>query len=267
MLDYINVNRYEDICDLSIVPGEGKYFTPVFLHRSAIIFCKTDFIDYLFDNIRNSPHKYILVTNYSDYPINEERFKKKPDCIKKWFAINVDYSHPDLISVPLGLYSSEGYTKNVFFRFDINWFVNNRDRLYKKEKDLNNVYCNWNPTNAERNSIIDKLKNTGVKYYWESGLPTEQYYENMSKYKFVISPPGNGIECFRTYEALYFNCFPVVIKHPIYDNWKELPIIQVNDWSEVTYDLLYSYLDKEYNMEKLYMTYWKNLIRETFNNL
>ena len=87
----------------------------------------------------------------------------------------------------------------------------------------------------------------------------------MSKFKFVISPPGNGIDCFRTYEALYFNCIPIVIKNYIYDCWKELPIIQVNDYSEVTYDLLYSYLNKEYNMEKLYFTYWKNLINSWKN--
>ena len=267
MLDFINVNQYEEACDLSIVPGENKLFTTEFLRKDAIIFCKTDFIQYLFDNLKFSSRKYVLVTNYSDYPINADRFSKKPACIKKWFAINVEHKHPDLIAVPLGLYSSKGHTKNVFIKFDIDWFLNNRDRLYANEKNIEELYCNWGTTNANRNIIIDKLKDNNLKYYWESGLTTEQYYENMSKYKFVISPPGNGTDCFRTYESLYFNCIPVVIKHPLYDNWKDLPIIQVNDYSEVTYDLLYSYLNKEYNIEKLYMTYWRNLIRNTFNNL
>ncbi len=54
MLDYINVNRYEDICDLSIVPGENKLFTTEFLKRNAIIFCKTDFIQPLFMNLKFS---------------------------------------------------------------------------------------------------------------------------------------------------------------------------------------------------------------------
>jgi hypothetical protein len=267
MLDFINVNQYEEVCDLSIVPAENKLFTSEFLQRDAIIFCKTDYIDYLFQNLKSSFHKYVLVTNYSDYPINFERFYKKPVCIKKWCGINVEFKHPDLIAVPLGLYSSKGHTKNVFIKFDIIWFLENRDRLYANEKNLKEVYCNWASTNANRNKIIEQLKQSNIKYYWESGLTVEQYYENMSKYKFVISPPGNGIDCFRTYEALYFNCIPIVIKHPLYDNWKELPIIQVKDYSEVTYELLYSYLDKEYNMEKLYMTYWRNLIQKIFNEL
>lgn len=267
MFDYINVNRYEDACDLSIVPAEGKIFTSEFLKKDDVIFCKTDFIEYLFNNLKFSTHKYILVTNYSDYPINIDRFHKKPDCIKKWFAINVELQHPDLIPVPLGLYSSEGHTKDVFFRFDINWFINNRNRLFANEKDIKKVYCNWSATNASRAEIIEKLEKNNIRYNWEYGLPTENYYENMSKYKFVISPPGNGIDCFRTWEALYFNCIPIVIDHYIYKNWDELPIIRVKDYSEVTYDLLYSFLNKEYNMEKLYMTYWRNLIKETFYNL
>jgi len=267
MLDYINVNRYEDVCDFSIVPPENKLFTTDFFKKDGIIFCKTDYIDYLFSNLRFSGRKYVLVTNYSDFPINQSRFSKRPPCIKKWFGVNVDYKHPDLIPMPLGLYSTEGFTKNLFINFDINWFIENIDRLKNKKKDINKLYCNWQNTNNIRTTILPKIEKTEVEYYWESGLTVEEYCENMSGYKFIVSPPGNGIDCLRTYEALYFDCIPIVLKHYIYDNWSELPIIQVNDYSEITYDLLHSYLDKEYNMEKLYMTYWKNLIRKTFNEL
>ena len=266
MIDYINVNTYEDVADYFIIPKENKLFTADFLKKGGIIFAKTDFIDYLFDNLRFSTHKYILITNHSDYPIDFNRFSKKPPCIKKWFAINVDFKHSDLIPIPLGLYASRGFTKNVYIKFDIDWFLENIERLRNNSKNEIELYCNWAKTNISRNNIINKLKDNNIKYFWESGLTYEDYCESMSKYKFIVSPPGNGIDCFRTYEALYFGCIPIVIKHHIYNNWKELPIIQVNDYSEVTYDLLYSYLNKEYNYEKLYMSYWGKLIKETFKN-
>ena len=56
-------------------------------------------------------------------------------------------------------------------------------------------------------------------------------------------------------------CFPIVIKNYIYDAWKELPIIQVNDYSEVTPELLEESLNKEYNLEKAYIEYWYEKIK------
>jgi len=89
----------------------------------------------------------------------------------------------------------------------------------------------------------------------------------MSTCKFIVSPEGNGKDCHRTWEALYMGSFPIVIKHFMYDEWCDLPIIQVEDYSKVTYDILYSYLNKEYNYEKIYMKYWKERINSEFNKL
>jgi hypothetical protein len=61
--------------------------------------------------------------------------------------------------------------------------------------------------------------------------------------------------------------FPVVKQQGYYDTFKDLPIIQVKDYSNVTYKLLHSYLNREYNMEKLYLSYWKNRIYEEFKKL
>ena len=35
----------------------------------------------------------------------------KPKCISKWYSINVDYSNPDLIPIPIGL--ANFHTKNL----------------------------------------------------------------------------------------------------------------------------------------------------------
>ena len=96
MVDIINANTYEDLSDYLILPAENKLFTPNFLQKDGIILCKTDFIDYLFENLKFSGRKYALITCHSDYPINAQRFLKRPACIKKWFSNNVQYDHPDL---------------------------------------------------------------------------------------------------------------------------------------------------------------------------
>jgi hypothetical protein len=91
----------------------------------------------------------------------------------------------------------------------------------------------------------------------------DQYAINMSYHKFVISPPGNGIDCHRTWESLYLGCIPIVIKNKIYDEFYDLPIIQVNDYSEVTNELLNLYNNFNFKNEKLYIPYWKKQIKES----
>jgi len=231
--------------------------------KNAIIYCKTDFTKHLFNYLRLSGRKYILITHHSDYSIDQSWFNFKPHCIKKWFAINTTYKHPDLITIPAGIWTSEG---RAYYQHHhkIEWFKENRERLFNKEKDTSIVYCNWGDTNPERKKIIEKLN---VKYKWISGISYKEYCEDMASYKFIISPNGNGLDNHRTWEALYLGCIPVVIDHYIYDGYPDLPIIRVKDYSELTEKILKESLEKEYNYEKMYLEYWKNKITKEFNIL
>ena len=55
----------------------------------------------------------------------------------------------------------------------------------------------------------------------------------LAKSKFVVSPPGNGSDCHRTWEAIYLGCIPIVLK----DSWPfshlELPILALETWSDL----------------------------------
>jgi hypothetical protein len=138
------------------------------------------------------------------------------------------------------------------------WFSYNIERLRSTKKEKN-IYCNWNPTNDSRNSIKDILISKNISITYENNIPFNDYIEEMSRHRFVISPPGNGIDCHRTWEALYVGCIPIVIKHPIYDSWN-LPIIQVRDYSEITQNLLDNYVIKQADNSMLYIDYWQKLI-------
>jgi hypothetical protein len=258
--NYINAANYEDICDFSVIPPEGKLVTENFFKKDSIIFCKTDYIDYLFECIKNSDKKYVVITHHSDYPIDSYRFSKKPKNVKKWFAINPTVMDESLIAIPLGLKTHKGIYLEE--RYKTSWLVGVIDELRNNDKD-NIVYCNWGDTNPYRNTIIDKLKKNRVPYKLENNIPFEEYSNNMSKCRYVISPPGNGIDCHRTWEALYMGCIPIVIKDRIYDNWSELPILQVNDYSELTNEMLESFSKREFEYDKLYMDYWKKIIKNS----
>ena len=58
----------------------------------------------------------------------------------------------------------------------------------------------------------------------------------MIKYRFIISPHGNGLDCHRTWEALALGCYPIIKSSPLDCMFEGLPVIIVNNWNEVTPD-------------------------------
>lgn len=87
-----------------------------------------------------------------------------------------------------------------------------------------------------------------------------EYLEDLSHTLFVVSPPGNGLDCHRTWEALLMGCYPIVLSstlNPLYEN---LPVVIVSNWSEVTEEFLQKkreeFKSRSWNYEKLYAPYW-----------
>ena len=61
-----------------------------------------------------------------------------------------------------------------------------------------------------------------------------KYRSLVARSKFVISPPGNGADCHRTWEAIYLGAVPIVLREYWgYEHWK-LPVLIVDNWSEAT---------------------------------
>jgi hypothetical protein len=251
----INAANYEQFCDFVFSPQEGKFVTQDFFKRGGVIFCKTDFIIQLFNEIKESKFTYNVITHHSDYPIDEYLFNKRPKCIIKWYAINPTFNHPDLIAIPLGLKTHTGCYHEPHYMTE--WFAYNINRLRNNDK-RHNIYCNWNITNLERNKITQSLKANNINITHDTNIPFNEYIERMSQHKFVISPPGNGIDCHRTWEALYVGSIPIVIKNNIYNNWSDLPILQVSSYSDITQDLLDTFIKQTYSYRKLSIDYWKN---------
>jgi len=94
-------------------------------------------------------------------------------------------------------------------------------------------------------------------------------YDLISKYKFILSPQGAGLDCHRTWEALYLDIIPIVLSSTINEIYEDLPILVVKDWNEITEDFLNEKYREislkkergEYNIEKMFCSYWINTIK------
>ena len=234
------------------------------LSQDAIIYCKTDYLAELFNLIKFSSRRYILITHDSDYSINHAKFHTKPACIEKWFGKNVTIDHPDLINIPIGVENEIRREGGPLPKVDYPWFYENMENLSKKPKRDNVVYCNWNPaTNPTRYHIIENLEKNNISIEFEKEkLSHKDYCHKLSDYQYVLCPPGNGVSTHRFWETLYLGSIPIVLNHRIYRDYT-LPFIKLNRWEDLTNDILAKFDKNSYSYEMLDMEYWAELIKKS----
>ena len=181
------------------------------------------------------------------------------------FAVN-SINQIGITALPIGLENRDlnrnGITED-FYNFD--------DLLEKSRSERRIPICvNFRlRTNFEQrmNALREVSSLPNAKFFWlKSPRSIHAVYK---KSMFVISPPGNGHDCHRTWEALYCGAVPIVLANEIdLELIKNLPILIVNNYSELkSYNLvdlrsIYRDLWDKSDLSKLDPTYWKNLIFE-----
>lgn len=235
------------------------------IKKKTVIWCKTDYLQLLFDRLRDVKYSIVLITHCSDHAITKELFNSKPSCVKIWFAQNADYAHPDLIPLPIGVENHIGVNRGS--SIDIDVINNNSFDFTIKNKIINKLYCNFNLSNHFNRKNVYKALYDNTMITPSPRCCYADYIYELKKFLFIASPRGNGIDCHRTWEALYCGSIPLVDRHHMYDTYKNLPIIQVDSWHAVTYDTLKPYVMKYKNKEvftnvdMLKLTYWLDVIK------
>jgi hypothetical protein len=109
-----------------------------------------------------------------------------------------------------------------------------------------------------RKQIVEYLQQKSIQ---NVSLQGKEYFKSLPKYKFVISPEGNGIDCHRHYEALMAGCIPIVEdSFLIRCKYGDVPFLFTTDYSEITPEYLAKkyeeMIDKVWDFRKLFLSYW-----------
>ena len=132
-------------------------------------------------------------------------------------------------------------------------------RATKREKK---AYANFQFTMHTRyaQDRRDALKEipTDAVYYEPTPVNRFKTWVNQSKYEFVISPFGGGLDCHRTWEALALNCIPIIHSSPLNKMFEGLPVLFVNSWTDVSFA---GSFESACAHPKLTLKYWTDLIK------
>jgi hypothetical protein len=238
--------NYNKICKWHVCPRYEQKFDVNSVEENDLVFLNLDYFEQFMNFITNNNprNRFVLVTQNSDRNFSQEMYNAIDKFVNKIYAINATCIGEKLIKVPLGFNDTA-----------INYISN----IEQQSEKNNLIYCNFKICHhPERKECFDYFgKFDWVDIYPEGmhnikQMPFTDFYNILKTYKYCISPRGAGIDTHRTYESIYFGVIPIVKRNELSDLYKELPILLVDDWKEITKEFL------EENYNKLYsnLTEW-----------
>jgi hypothetical protein len=118
---------------------------------------------------------------------------------------------------------------------------------------------------SERMAVKNSMLNFGFEIHG-SGLSHEKYLNYLQRSLFVVSPPGNGSDCHRTWEALLMGAVPVIKSNSLSKNVVEnTPILEVENWDDFfslerhQMKTIYQHKIND-GLQKCTLNYWMNII-------
>lgn len=267
---YLSSLTFRKMADFIIDPATP--FDPQKVQDGDIIYVESSIL-YFFAQHQQPKisKKYVLITHGHDQSIpgNYAHILNDPNLIA-WFAQNVDQcSHPKLYPIPIGIY------RNLQQGGLLKYLDQIRTKAPQENKE-HLLYMNFciGTNTKDRSFVYDIFKNKN--FCFVSGRKSyENYLKDIASSKFILSPFGGGIDCYRTWETLYIaeaqyleneeiSSVPVVQTSDLNPLYEGLPVIVIKDWNEVTEEFLnqkYKELQgKKYNFEKIHAKYWRDLI-------
>jgi hypothetical protein len=113
-----------------------------------------------------------------------------------------------------------------------------------------------------RREALEKTRDLPFVDHERRQIPRNEVWRKHRDYAFEMSPHGNGLDCHRTWEALLLKCVPIVKTSPLDSMYDGLPVVIVDDWSEITEENLSAWQARYAEAfdgpipEKLYSRYW-----------
>ena len=246
------------------VLDEISSFNPIYVKENDIVFIRGNHIDEFINGyLERIQFPFILITHNDDTSIEERHLQIADNkYVIHWFAENLNVEHAKITPIPIGIGS-------IFYepRQEVVTFSN----LPVEEKQNRIYYSFKTETNKKvRGSVLKILKGCELADGPNERISKEEYLKHSSIYKIIASPPGNGPDCHRTWEALYLKSIPLVQRSVATTYWKSigLPLILIDEWEnilawdETTIANQYDSLKERLNHPALYMPYWTTLINE-----
>ena len=149
-----------------------------------------------------------------------------------WYTQNYDGSviHPKLHPVPIG-FDLHTHWKGIWFKdAQRNLEVMKRMRLAMR---VRNSKILTDGMGMYSNRFKMDMKVSCIPHYHSGRQPVSVIWNKYTEYSFGFSPHGNGLDCHRTWEMLFFGLIPVVKSSSLDALYQRLPVLILKEWEDI----------------------------------
>lgn len=203
------------------------------------IFVFTHDLEKFYSKFGKEMNDKILITHNSDEPVNKI-YNCKLHLAQNCFLDN------KIIGIPIGIENNQWFNHDLL-----------KNVINMKIEKTNLIYFNFSlSTHITRIDCYNKLKDILKQ---NSKKPKEEYFKDLASHRFAICPRGNGLDTHRLWECFYLDVIPIIIKAD-FINIPNLPIIILNDWSELDMNKLNNIEFNNLKNSKITISYYNNLM-------
>lgn len=215
-------SRYFDFAKSTEDTTKKSLFLPAFL--------KDIFLDELRELNAYMNDWILVIHNYDNIPAEEEIVFLSAK-FKRVYCVNWLGDKQVATPIPIGL-ENWSHLRNGVPR-DFKNSIWHKDIPFERRpiKVLSSFSASTNLT--ERNKALQFARSFPETFQMSAFSSPAKYRETVRGSKFVISPPGNGADCHRTWEALYLGAVPIVLRTYWPFEHIDLPVLVVDDWEQV----------------------------------
>jgi len=250
----IQGEKFQDLCETQISKIEHKQFESN-MHsididnydftdykNSELVYCNVSLINErkpklaeskLYEKLKLFKNPFKLILHNADDSFEKEHLKyfDIPNC-KQIFTQNVNVLDSRVEFLPIGIanhFWEWGDTEKVI------------DVILEDIEKTDLVYAHFTERD-NRVECYDNVRREGIPIV--KSMEYKDYLRKLKTYKYCISPEGNGIDCYRTWEALYMKTIPICKRSILVEEFaKTFPIYIIDDWK----DLDVKDLEKQYD--------------------
>ncbi|ESP62494.1 hypothetical protein SMITH_107 [Smithella sp. ME-1] len=159
------------------------------------------------------------------------------DCpwLVSWHTQNYDgYKHPKLAPLPIGIdFHTPRFCTSQHYLITLLNSISSR-RLPLNQLPLR-VFCDLGVSFAseERRRAIADLRTCDHVDFLKKRISQKAIWNRYAEYPFVLSAPGNGLDCHRTWELLYLGTIVITKTSSLNSLFEGLPVVLIDDWKEI----------------------------------
>ena len=204
--------------------------------RPKIFFVCADNVGLVLDSItskriRTSGKSHSLVIHNGDILPSRDEFEILATEFRRIYSVNWLGSSSFAIPLPIGLENRNLLQNGRLTHFKKAQLKGLSDFAHRGDSIIANFSLHTNF--MERDQALSWALKSNLSVVTEKAKNLQQYFNLIASSKYVLSPPGNGPDCHRTWEALTLGAIPIVKREYWPFSELPLPVIQVDEWADI----------------------------------